>query len=177
MGDGTEFERRIAAAFARIAGGLDRAAAAAAERGRDRPSVPPAPVAAPAAMPAEADIAALRIALDEERTANAQLEERLRLLRDRGDSRLTAALAERDAARARVAELDGALQGLRQSQAELREMAGQLRAALAEGVAEPDLVNRAMQAEIDALVALRAADAAEVDAVIAELRPLIEEGR
>lgn len=166
MSDVTEYERRIAAALGRIAEGLARL--------RDRAT----PVQA--AAPAEGDsvsAAALQTALDEERTANAQLEERLRQLRDRNEARLAAAMAERDAARAQLAELDRALQDLRRSQAELREMTGQLRAALAAQVAEPELVNRAMQAELDGLQAQRAADVAEVDAVLAELRPLIEEGR
>lgn len=166
MSDVTEYERRIAAALGRIAGGLARLREAPATVGEQQ---------------GEADtgrsVAALQVALDEERTANAQLQERLRLLRDRNEDRVAALTAERDAARAQLAELDRALQDLRHSQAELREMAAQLRTALAANVAEPELVNRAMQAELDGLQAQRAADAAEVDAVLAELRPLIEEGR
>lgn len=162
MGGVEEFERRIAAALARIGEGLARA------------QVPPAGGGDTAGGDGAAEVAALRAALDEERTANAQLEERLRGLRDRHEAREAALIADRDAARAQLADLDAALQSLRQSQAELSETVAQLRGALAAEVAEPDLVNRAMQAEIDGLRALRGADAAEVDAVIAELRPLIE---
>ncbi len=152
MTDLGEYERRIAAALQRIGAGLSRGGA---------------PV----------DAAALAQALDEERTANAQLQERLRQLHDRGDARVAAALADRDAARAEVAAMDATLQSLRASQSDLSETVATLRAALAEGVAEPDLVNRAMQAEIDGLRALRAADAAEVDQVLNELRPLVAEGQ
>lgn len=151
MTDLGEYERRIAAALQRIGAGLSQRAAGPGD-------------------------AMLAQALEDERTANAQLQERLRQLRDRGDARVAAALAERDAARAEVAAMDATLQSLRASQSDLSETVAALRAALAEGVAEPDLVNRAMQAEIDGLRALRAADAAEVDQVLNELRPLVAEG-
>ena len=150
MTDLGEYERRIAAALQRIGAGLSRRAP---EDGM------------------------LTQVLEDERTANAQLQERLRQLHDRGDARVAAALAERDAARAELAAMDAALQSLRASQSDLSETVASLRASLAEGVAEPDLVNRAMQAEIDGLRALRAADAAEVDQVLNELRPLVAEGK
>lgn len=165
MSDVAEYERRIAGALARIGTGLSRLRAAPAA---DSPQ--------PEGAPAAADDG-LRAALAEEQVVTAQLQERLRALHDRHEAREAAVQAERAGLRDRLAQMDDALQGLRQSQAELTELVTQLRAAVAEDVAEPDLVNRAMQAEIDGLRALRIADAAEVDAVIAELRPLIEEGR
>ena len=72
-------------------------------------------------------------------------------------------------------EMDKELQRLQQINAELRAVASEMRLALAEGVAEPELVNKATMAEIDALNASRAADRAEVAAVLAELKPLVEE--
>ena len=39
----------------------------------------------------------------------------------------------------------------------------------------PGMIDTALAAEIDALQALRAADAAEVDMILAELKPLIAE--
>jgi hypothetical protein len=41
-------------------------------------------------------------------------------------------------------------------------------------VSEPHLVNKAMLAELEALRATRSADAAEMDAILEELTPIIE---
>ena len=47
---------------------------------------------------------------------------------------------------------------------------------LGEGrLALPETINRALIAEVDALRAQRSADAAEVDAILSELKPMIEE--
>ncbi|ADO43215.1 hypothetical protein [Ketogulonicigenium vulgare] len=73
----------------------------------------------------------------------------------------------------RLAEIDDELYRLRQSNAELRAVAEEMRGSLAANVADPRLINRAMEAEIAALQASRAADLAEVSAVIAGLRPLV----
>ena len=154
MDDIQQFEGRITAALDRIRRGLEA-------------------VDAPRKGPDPADIARLEAALAEERTANAQLEERVKALKDRQDSRLARLEATVEEQKGRMAAVDRDLQALRQANAELREVTGQLRAAVAENVAEPELVNRAMQAELDALRAVRAADIAEVDAVMAELAPLI----
>jgi chromosome segregation ATPase len=122
-------------------------------------------------------LAAVQAELADERVVTAQLEERIRVLKDRQDSRITALEAELAAQRGQMERFDGDLQRLRQSNADLRDLTGQLRAALAAEVAEPELVNRAMLAEIEALRATRAADLAEVKAVFEELRPLIEEAQ
>jgi hypothetical protein len=39
------------------------------------------------------------------------------------------------------------------------------------------MINRVLQAELDALRALRAAEAAEVATILSELKPLIEEAK
>lgn len=133
------------------------------------------PVKADAIDPAV--LAAVQAELADERVVTAQLEERIRVLKDRQDSRVAALEAELAAQRGQMERFDADLQRLRQSNADLRDLTGQLRAALAAQVAEPELVNRAMLAEIEALRATRAADLAEVNAVFAELRPLIEEAQ
>jgi septal ring factor EnvC (AmiA/AmiB activator) len=120
-------------------------------------------------------VAALQTELADEKIATAQLEERIRVLKDRQDARVAALEAELVQQRGLMAGFDSELQRLRQSNADLRDLTGQLRAALTEEVAEPELVNRAMLAEIEALRATRAADLAEATAIYAELRPLIEE--
>lgn len=151
-------------------------ALAAADAGLDRLGGVDAPAAPEPAAPDPADAESLAAALAEERTVTAQLEERIRSLKSKQDQRLATLDGQIMAQRDRIVALDAELQGLRQSNAELRDIAGQMRAALADGVAEPELVNRAMLAEIEALRATRAADRAEVEAIIGTLEPLIGEG-
>ncbi len=113
--------------------------------------------------------------LDEERTANAQLEERVKALKDRQDTAI-APLETRVATQAeQIAELDAELQKLRASNADLRELSAQLRSAATDGVAEAELINRALAAEVEALQAQRSADVTEIGAILSELKPLVEE--
>lgn len=164
MSDLPQLETRIATALDRLKHGLDGLAS-------------PAPVAAPSGADAselEAQVAALTGKLDEEKTANAQLEERVKLLKERQDGKLSELESNVDQGRARSARMDRELQRLRQVNAELRDINGQLREALSEGVSEPHLVNKAMLAELEALRATRAADAAEMDAILEELTPIVE---
>lgn len=161
MDDLPELETRITAALDRIRAGVDGL------------SVPaPAAPAEPAGDPAE--VAALQTRLDEEQTANAQLEERVKLLKERQDGKLAELESNVEAGRARAARMDRELQRLRQVNAELRDINNQLREALTQGVSEPHLVNKAMLAELESLRATRAADAAEMDAILEELTPIIE---
>lgn len=117
---------------------------------------------------------ALQTALDTERSANAELEERVRVLKERQDTQV-ATLTERvETQLTQLQALDVELQRLRASNAQMREMNTQLRQAVTEGLA-PELVDAAVAAEVEALLAQRSADAAEVDAILAELKPLVEE--
>ncbi len=118
---------------------------------------------------------ALQQQLDEERTANAQLVERVKALKDRQDTKIAELEARVSAQADQMAQLDGELQRMRASHADLRDLNAQLRSVAADGAADPELINRALIAEIDALHAQRGADAAEVDAILNELKPLIEE--
>ena len=113
LGDLLEARRRIVAAFEGIAAGAEALAARAAE--------------------AE-ELERLRAELEDERTVNAQLQERVRALKDRG------------------AGQDGG------------------RAALEQELAQA-------HARIQELEAQREADRGELDAVLAELIPLVEEAR
>ncbi len=121
------------------------------------------------------DATGLQAQLDEERTANAQLVERVKVLKERQDSHIAELEARVSAQSDQLAQLDGELQRMRASHADLRELNAQLRSAAADGAADPEMINRALIAEIDALNAQRSADAAEVDAILSELKPLIEE--
>lgn len=165
MSELPELETRITAALERIRGGLDGLTAPA-------PVMEQAPTIDAGAMAAEA--AQLHAQLDDERTVNAQLEERVKLLKERQDGKMAELESNVEAGRARSARMDRELQRLRQVNAELRDINSQLRNALAEGVSEPHLVNKAMMAELEALRATRSADAAEMDAILEELTPIIE---
>lgn len=152
MSNVSELESRIAAALTRIGSGVEKLSADSG-----------------------VDAAALQKQLEEERVANAQLEERVKVLKDRQDTKI-ADLETRVAAQSdQMAQLDAELQRLRASNADMRELNGQLRTAADSGVTDPELINRAMMAEVEALNTQRAAEAAEVDAILSELKPLIEE--
>ena len=161
MSELPELETRIMTALERIKAGIATQSA-------------PAPVNDVDTSALEAQVAELTNKLDEEQTANAQLEQRVKLLKERQDGKLAELESNVDAGRARSSRMDRELQRLRQVNAELRDINGQLREALTEGVSEPHLVNKAMLAELEALRATRAADAAEMDAILEELTPIIE---
>ncbi len=163
MDDTTELERRITAALGRIRRQIDGVSAPAAATPRDSPA---------GDTPVEDDTS-LRAQLEEERQVNAQLEERVRALKDRQDTRVAQLESGLDKGRKRISDLDAGLQRLQTANADLRAVAADMRRSLTEGVADPELVNRSALAELDALQAARDADRAEFDAVIAELEPLI----
>ncbi len=167
MSDITTLEGRITAALDRIRRGIDRIDAG--------PAAGTADIGA-GAVPQDT-LHELELRLVDEQAVNAQLEERVRALKDRQDTRMAALDAQIASQRQALAALDHELQALRQSNADLRELNAQLRAAAEDGVAEPELINRAVMAELDALRATRAADIAELEAVIDTLKPLITEGQ
>ena len=153
MSNVTELEQRISVAMDRIEKGLG-------DMAEQTPAV---------------DGAALEAQLEDERSANAQLEERVKALKERQDTKISELEARVSFQRDQMAALDTELQRLRASSADMREVNAQLRVAATDGVAEPELINRAMMAEVEALSAQRASESAEVDAILKELKPLIEE--
>ena len=150
MSDISILESRITAALDRIRQGLD------------------APTGQTAADPA------LQAALEVERAQNAELIERVRVLKDRQDTQVAHLTARAESQSKQLMQLDAELQQLRASNVQLRDMNTKLRDAVTTGLA-PELLDAAVNAEIEALSAQRTADAAEVDAILAELTPLIEE--
>lgn len=175
MADIEELERRIFAALDRIGdelSGLPEAEALAEALRRAAP--PPEPAAEPEEDPAER-IAELESALENERLVSAQLEERVKALKARQDETIERLRGQIETLRGQSAQTQEASERLRQVNAELRDINARLRERLTEGTAEPQLINKAMMAELDALRATRAADIAEVQAVIHELRPLVAE--
>lgn len=129
MQDIVELERRITAAMERIGAGLDRRAGQAGGQGGAE------------------EIARLTEALDEERMANAQLNERVRVLHERA----TQGASEAD-------------EGLQAQLAAQADEIATLRRVLAEA-----------GKEIASLRAARAAEAAELAEVVAALDPLVKD--
>lgn len=154
MSDISELETRITTALERINAGLDKWA--------DQPA-------------GNADeVDALNRQLDEERTANAQLNERLSTLKDQMSEKLVVVENALSQLQAQLAQAEASADALRQSNQELRSSNDALRAAAASGVVEPALINEAMGAELSALRATQQADRAELDAVLSELTAMAD---
>ena len=152
MSDIPELQRRITAALDRISQGLDGMA-----KSEDT-----------------GEVETLRQQLEDEKLANAQLEERIKKLK----ASLSEAEAARDAAQSdsaeKLKELDASLQSLRQANQQLRDNNAALREANAEGVGEAHLINKAMLAELEGLRATRAADKSEADAILSEMDAILK---
>ena len=151
MSDIDELQRRITAAMDRVAAGLVGLGAQAA--GPDPEMVQ---------------------ALEDERTANAQLSERVRSLKTRSDAETATLRSQVEEAQARIAQLDVELQRVRRANAQLTDACAALQNANAEGVGDAHLINKAMLAELEGLRSARAADVAETSAILAALGPLID---
>lgn len=120
---------------------------------------------------AAATEAALREALEAERTTNAQLTERVRAIKERQETLI--GQIERKLARAHEQlDVQGLeVQRLKRANAQLMES----NRRLIEGQ-DGGAINKALQAEVDALRAERRAEMAEIEEIMGELRPLIGEG-
>ncbi|MBD3764367.1 MAG: hypothetical protein IE927_06415 [Rhodobacterales bacterium] len=173
----------------RVDGAGDHAAALAAER--DRAAALAADLAAERDRSADlaAQLQALERALAAEQSARTAAEEELAALRADVDLAATAlAQAEARAAeaadlRARAERLTAQLdaQGLdltrmRKNVIVLRDHVRALREA-AQAEVDPQAVNRALAAEVEALQALRAGETAALGQLLSELEPLVAEGR
>ena len=155
MTEMTELARRLTEALERIGAGLDAGSA-----GADG---------------ASGEAAGLKEALEAERTTNAQLTERVRAIKDKQET-MVGALEAKVAQLTRQLDAAGAeLQRQKRLNADLADANKALSEAATKGVAEPDLINRSMQTELEALRAARAAEMAEMEEILAELKPLIEE--
>lgn len=166
MNDIAELERRIAFAMERIAKGienLDKAAGPAAPAG----DVPEAEAAD--------ETETLRAQLAEEKLANAQLEERVRALRQKQEAQASRAEAELAKLREAMEHLDGELARLRKVNTQLQDSNAALRAANQAGVGEPHLINKSMMAELESMRAARQVDLAEVQAIKGALEPLLQD--
>ncbi len=172
MSDLAPVEKRLSVALERIARQIEKGAAAPkVARGSvfglgARPEPQPDPEQA-------ATILSLREALEKERAANAQLSDRVHQVKQRQET--TIAQLERRLARL-TEQLD--LQSLemlrlKKANSKLIEANAGLRDAQVEGFPDAVLVNKSISAELEALQAERRAEMAEMEEILAELKPLI----
>lgn len=148
MSEIKDLENRLSAALGRIGAALSK---------------PPLPVDDP-------EKRRLAEALDAEKVVTDQLEARVTALHEKGGA-LEAEVAR---LKADLAARDALTQQFRRVNAQLRQNNLALREANGRGLADAHLINRAMLAELESIRASRDADRAEIDAVLAELDPLLE---
>ena len=176
MSDIEDLDRRLKAALERI----DRAIESGAPT---QPQAEPATEAAidqaaldnaiAQARDAEAQVAALQSAVDAAHAQNAQLSAYV--------AQLEAAQAEHvpqathPDMTADVARLSADVQALQAANQQLRDNNTALRAANEQGLADAELISQSAEAELTALRAARAADRSELDMILTNLRPIIEE--
>ena len=153
MSEIEEYQRRISAALDRIGQQLDAQSAGGDDAAR---------------------VSELTQALDDEKLANEQLEERVKAMRAKRDALEAEVSALRSQNSDTLSTLDHQLQSLRRANDQLRDNNAALRAANAEGVGEPHLINKSMMAELDSLRASRDLDRAETGSILAELSAAIE---
>ena len=156
MSDISELERRITAALDRAAQAMDRLGAASG--GDDG-----------------ADAAALADELEAERVANAQLEERVRAIKEKQETMVAGLEAQVARLRAQVESRDSTLSRMKAVGDDLRRSNAALREANASALPDADLVNASLAAEMAALQSARDADRAEMDDILATLDPVLKE--
>lgn len=159
MANLAELEQRIAAALARISAGVDRLRSEIDSDG--------APML-------QGELARLQTELDTQRTARAAADTALCDMQMSGGHTAEVDLLTR----ALDAQgLDN--QRLRSSIAQLREELRRMVEALEDGNTDAPLINRALQAELESLRAVRASETTEMADILAALTPIIEaeEGR
>jgi uncharacterized protein YhaN len=120
-----------------------------------------------------AGIGDLQDALLTEQTANAQLTERLRVVKAREASQAAEAAEKVDRLNRALDAQGLELQRMKKTAIQLRESLAALRETQTEAVADPHLVNRAMLTELEALRATRLTEMAQMEVILAELHPLI----
>lgn len=128
-------------------------------------------------------------ALEAERTANAQLEERVKAIKDKQETMVTELEAQVSSLKQQVDEQDTALgelraavetkeseaRQLRKVTAELRARIAALREANAAALPDAHLVNKAMASELEALRAAETSMRAEMDEILGALEPIVTE--
>ncbi len=111
--------------------------------------------------------------LEAERAKNAQLSERVNAVRQRQETSFTT-LEKRLARMTEQLDLQSLeMLRLKKANTKLIEANRQLRDSVEAKIIEPSTINRSLVAELEALRAERAAEMAEMEDVLGELKPLI----
>ncbi len=165
----SELEYRISQALDRIGAGI-----AALEKPAPAPE-PPSEDEDEAATAGEGEVVALRELLDAERGANAQLEERLKVLKDRQSNEGEDLKREVETLRTQVEETHTRNRILKKRLEEMRRAFNDLRASVTDGQISGEALNAALAAELAGLSALREADRVELDTLLGALEPLVKE--
>ncbi len=158
-----ELERRITFALERVSKGLAQLTL---------PS-PKDPVIAKTDDEDQTDV--LRTALDEERTVTAQLQERLRAIKEKEVLALEALQSQLTSMSGMLAKQNTELGRLRRTLSDTTQELANLTDAAQAGPIEASHINAAMQSELQALRLLRASEADELGNLVSVLTPLIEE--
>ncbi len=157
MGDVAELENRITAALDRIGAGLSALGGQGSGTDGNETSV-------------------LQEKLDAEKTANSQLEERVSAIKEKQEKLVAGLEGEVSKLRGQLAGYDETVQRVKQANQQLRENNQALREANQQGLGDAGLINTGMVAELDALRVSRDTDRAELDAILSDLKPLVEGG-
>ncbi len=115
-------------------------------------------------------------ALEAERNANAQLEERVKAIKERQETMVASLEAEVTDLKAALSARDSEMQRVRAVNAQLRKHTEALREANKSGLSDAHLINKAMMAEMDALRASADSTRAELDEILGTIEPMLEEG-
>lgn len=162
MSEISDFETRITAALERIG----RAVAAVEEQNASSGGI--------ASDEMTAEMGRLQEALDGERAANLQLEERVRAIHEKQQSHVASLEEEVETLRHQLMNHDAETQKLRRVNAQLRANNTALRDANVKAIGDPTLVNKALMTELEAIKVGRDADLVELDAILSDLRPFTD---
>lgn len=162
-------EARMTAALARIESGLSKWSADGHTESTQNA------MEATAAAATSQEVADLQAKLDEERTTNAQLQQRVQQIRQRQEQRMDGYADEITSLKDQLAAAESQAAKLRRSSEDMRQALEALQSASTESAPDAHMINRAMMAELTALRTERAADAEEIGALVSALEPLLEE--
>ena len=121
------------------------------------------------------EVDVLKAELEAESSANAQLTERVRAIKDKQEN-LLSGLERKVAQLSQLLDQQGSeLQRQRLMNVSLTRANQRLSDALRDGLSDPELLNQTMATELEAMRVARASELAEMEEIMAELRPLIGE--
>jgi len=163
MSNIAEFESRITAALERIGSGLD-ALSQSPDQALSEPQVD------------SEEMAGLSEALEAEKMANAQLQERVNAIKEKQETSVQDMQVKIEELTAKLSNQEVEGRKLKQVNSQLNESNEALSKANEEGVGDAHLINKAMQTELESLRATRKADLSELETIMGELKPILAGG-